>query len=116
MKEEYTKRSYKDIEKSGSDRLLLCFVKRQQQTRENLENVCIDDEREWLLAEPEVVVEQWRQYFEVIANIEFPHPIIKKPKLSTEPVTRITEVEVEEALRRMQKVKATSSDNIPTET
>ena len=58
---------------------------------------------------------RWKEYYQEICNVEFPHPTLVNEPLIQGPIPRISEDEVEVAIKKMRNGKATGPDDIPAE-
>ncbi|VDP07426.1 unnamed protein product [Heligmosomoides polygyrus] len=57
-------------------------------------------------------MKRWRDYFEEISTVEFPHPAIPSTAPTHGPVQNITGEEIEAALKKMRPDKATGPDDM----
>ncbi|VDP62316.1 unnamed protein product [Heligmosomoides polygyrus] len=57
-------------------------------------------------------LKRWRDYFEEISTVEFPHPAIPSTAPTHGPVQKITVEEIEAALKKMRPGKATGPDDV----
>ncbi|VDO94808.1 unnamed protein product, partial [Heligmosomoides polygyrus] len=72
----------------------------------------INDENGHLLTDRKKALKRWRDYFEEISTVEFPHPAIPSTAPTHGPVQKITVEEIEAALKKMRPGKATGPDDV----
>ncbi|VDO69725.1 unnamed protein product [Heligmosomoides polygyrus] len=72
----------------------------------------MNDESGHLLKDRKNAMKRWRDYFEEISTMEFPHPAIPSVGSVHGPVHKITVEETEVALKKMKPCKATGPDDL----
>uniref|UniRef100_A0A183FLY9 Endo/exonuclease/phosphatase domain-containing protein n=1 Tax=Heligmosomoides polygyrus TaxID=6339 RepID=A0A183FLY9_HELPZ len=103
------------LESRDGERYLYQLAKNCHRQTEDIEKFFgINDENGHLLMDRKKALKRWRDYFEEISTVEFPHSAI--PSAPTHgPVQKITVEETEAALKKMRPGKATGPDNVAAE-
>lgn len=113
-KQEHYKDLYHRLEtKEGENDIYRIAKARQAKTRDigNVRIVKAADGK--VLYNNKDIMGRWKDHYETISNIEFPHPPIPQAPPHPGPVLTITEAEVEEAIKKMKLGKCTGPDDIP---
>ncbi|VDP28856.1 unnamed protein product [Heligmosomoides polygyrus] len=104
------------LESRDGERYLYRLEKfRHRQTEDIGKFFGISDENGRLLTGRKKALKRWRDYFEEISTVEFPHPAIPSTAPTHGSVQKITVEEIEAALKKMKPGKATGSDDVAAE-
>ncbi|VDP10971.1 unnamed protein product [Heligmosomoides polygyrus] len=104
------------LESRDGERYLHRLAKNRHRQTEDIEKFFgINDENGHLLMDRKKALKRWRDYFEEIATVEFPHPVIPSTAPTHGPVQKITVAEIEAALKKMRPGKATGPDDVAAE-
>ncbi|VDP46820.1 unnamed protein product [Heligmosomoides polygyrus] len=90
------------LESRDGERYLYRLAKNRHRQTEDIENFFgINDENGHLLMNRKKALKRWRDYFEEISTVEFPHPAIPSTAPTHGPVQKITVEENEAALKKI---------------
>ncbi|VDP57569.1 unnamed protein product [Heligmosomoides polygyrus] len=102
-----------NLESRDGERYLYRLANFRQRHTEDIEKFFgINDENGHLLTDRKEALKRWREYFEEISTVEFPHPAIPSTTPTHGPVQKTTVEETEAALKKMRPGKATGPDDV----
>ncbi|CEF61390.1 Hypothetical protein SRAE_0000051450 [Strongyloides ratti] len=82
------------------------LVKAKHKKTKDIENFLgINDPEGKLLTNGKLVLNRWREYFNQICNEEFPHDLIQEINPTQGPMQKISQSEVQDAIRKMKNSK-----------
>ena len=115
-KSDATHQFYKDLDGPGGEKSIYRLAKARHAASKAISHARIVKSKDGdLLRDNKQILDRWREHFDTISNVEFPHPPLPPSFPIAGPVAPITASEVEQAIRAMKTGKACGPDDIPSE-
>ena len=115
--------AYKDLyddsladSKEGQRKAIMIAKQKNRESQDSYQGKQMEDANGVVLTEDDDIRERWKTYFEQLLNVENDRIERVIATSAESEVENITTEEVERALRKMKKGKATGPDDIPEET